>query len=102
MEISEVSSMPGRRKIFRETATAFSVQDPPDPFSHVPTLALGQVSDEHLQLLIGLARDGEAGLCRALAESESAALAAYEAALEAMGAAAQQSGRSSGVTPGSV
>jgi hypothetical protein len=57
---------------------------------------------KHLQLLIGLARDWEAGLCRAITESESAALAAYEVALEAIGTAPRHTLSSSSVTPGSV
>ena len=99
---SAVSSMPSRRKSSGRLQKCSLFQDAPHSFGHVPALALRQLSDQHLQLLIGLARDREAGLCRALTESESAALAAYEAAREAMGAASLQSHSSSGVTPASV
>jgi hypothetical protein len=61
-----------------------------DAFCDVTSLALEHVSDEQLDLLIGLARGREAGLC-ALSENESAALASYEAAREAMSAAPQAS-----------
>ena len=94
--------MPSRRKPFGRLQKCSLFQDAPDPFSHISSLALRQVSDEHLQLLIGLARDQEAGLCRAVTEGESAALAVYEAAVAAIGAASRQSLRSSGITPGSV
>jgi hypothetical protein len=99
---SVVSSIPSRRKSFGRLQQCSLFQDAPDPFSHVSSLALRQVSDEHLQLLIGLARDQEAGLCRTVTEGESAALAAYEAAAAAMGAVSRQSLRSSGIVSGSV
>jgi hypothetical protein len=94
--------MPSRRRSLGRLEKRPLFQDAPDPFSHVSSLALRQVSDEHLQLLIGLAQDCEAGLCRAVPESESAALAAYEAAVAAMGAVSRQSLRSSGIMSGSV
>lgn len=92
--ISGVLSMGSRGQPFRRLGKSSMFQDAPDPFGHVSSLALEQVSDEHLALLMGLSRDWEAGLCRALSENESAALAAHEATLQAIGAASQQSRKS--------
>jgi hypothetical protein len=56
-------------------------QRPPDSFDPITMLALDQLTDEQLDLLILVVRDREAGLCRTLSYSESTAEAAYRAAL---------------------
>jgi hypothetical protein len=56
-------------------------QHRPDPVDPIIGLALRQISDEVLALLISVAIDQDAGVYRTLSQSESAAVAAYEAAL---------------------
>jgi hypothetical protein len=57
-------------------------QHPPDPFDEIVRVALQQISDEDLALLISVARVREAGLYRTLSQSECAAEEAYRAALD--------------------
>jgi hypothetical protein len=52
------------------------------PIQKIASLALKQMSDEDLQLMVKMARDRDAGVCRTLSERELAALAADCAALE--------------------
>jgi hypothetical protein len=58
------------------------LQPPPSPLEQIGSLALKQMSDEDLALMITMARDRVRGVCRTLLPSESAALAAHSAALE--------------------
>jgi hypothetical protein len=57
-------------------------QHPPHPVDPLIRLVLRETSDQDLELLIRVVSDLEAGLCRPLSETESAAVAAYGAALE--------------------
>jgi hypothetical protein len=57
-------------------------QHPPDPVNQIVTLVLRQVSDEDLESLIRVTRDRDAGVCRTLTQGESAAVAAYRAAVD--------------------
>jgi hypothetical protein len=57
-------------------------QPPPSPLEQIRSLALRQVSDEDLELMINMTRDRDQGVCRALLQSELAALARRAAALE--------------------
>ena len=52
------------------------------PIDPTSGLALGQISDADLLVLMALKGDPEAGVCRTASESELAALAAYQAALD--------------------
>lgn len=47
-------------------------------------LALRQISDEDLALLVGIAGEQKGGLDRMLSQAESAAVAAYKSAFDAM------------------
>jgi len=51
-------------------------QHPPSPVNPIIHLVLRETSDQDLELLIRVVSDLEAGLCRPLSESESAAVAA--------------------------
>jgi hypothetical protein len=57
-------------------------QPPPDPLEQATSLALQQLSDEDSELLIGVACDQEAGLCRTLTQAESDAVVACNVALD--------------------
>ena len=65
------------------------VQPPPSLLKQIENLALAQICNEHLDLLIIWATDREAGVERVELEGELEAVAAQNAALEA---AAQQMG----------
>jgi hypothetical protein len=57
-----------------------------DPVDPARALALREISNEDLALLIDLGTDHEAGLCRPPSQQESAAVAALEAAFARHGA----------------
>ncbi len=60
-------------ELFQRKANALGMRE---------SLALRQLSDEELSLLITVTRDREAGVCRIWSQSEAAAVAASQAALE--------------------
>jgi hypothetical protein len=57
-------------------------QPPPSPLEQIGSLALKQMSNEDLELLTKVFRDGEAGVCWTPSPSELATLERREAALE--------------------
>jgi hypothetical protein len=57
------------------------LRHPPDPVDPTKGLALEQISDEELALLIAITKDQEAGVCRPPSPRELEAIAAYESAL---------------------
>ena len=58
------------------------LQPPPSSLEQISRLALKQMSDEDLELMINMARDRDRGVRRTLLPSELAALARQDAALE--------------------
>ena len=52
----------------------------PDPVDPTIGLALRQISDEDLAMLVAVVSDREASVCRTLSPSELLAVAAYETA----------------------
>ena len=56
-------------------------QPAPSALDQAKSLALRQISDEDLETLIIVARDRDRGVSRILSNTESAAMAAYEATL---------------------
>ena len=58
------------------------LQPPPSPLEQIGSLALKQMSDEDLVLMINMTLDRDRGVCRTLLPSELAALATQDAALE--------------------
>lgn len=92
---SEVSSLESRPQSSRRLERHSRLQDDSHLFGQATNLALRQISNEQLELLIGLTRDRDAGVCRTLTEDEAAALAAYEAAVPAVSVASQQSWKNS-------
>jgi hypothetical protein len=70
-----------RRRLSRLERSPF-FQRPPDSFDPIKILALEQMTDENLELLRIVVHDREGGLYRTLSQSESAAVAAYRAALD--------------------
>jgi hypothetical protein len=68
-----------RRRLARLEKSAL-FQPPPDASATIASLALQELSDEHLELLSSVAGNREKGLCWTLSREESAALKAYEAA----------------------
>ena len=82
-------SILGRLKKLEKRVSALQAAHPDrDP---VTTAALGQMSDEQLDLLERVASDQAAGIVRELSASEAAAVAAYGAAIEASRSALQPS-----------
>ena len=81
-------SILGRLKKLEKRVSALRAPHP----DHGPvTMALGQMSDEQLELLERVAIDQAAGIVRELSASEAAAVAAYGAAIEASRSALQPS-----------
>ena len=78
--------MLSRRRRLRRLERSPSFQPPPNPSDAMVRLALQKLSDEHLDLLHGVAENREKGICRILSERETAALEAYRDALEATSA----------------
>ena len=74
--------MLSRRRRLRRLERSPLFQPPPDPWDAIVRLALQEVSDEHLELLIGVAANQEKGLPWTLSEGEAAALEAYRAAVD--------------------
>jgi hypothetical protein len=74
--------MLSRRRRLRRLERSPAFQPPPDPSDAIVRLALQDISDEHLELLIGVTANQEKGLCWTLSESEAAALEAYRAAVD--------------------
>ena len=78
--------MLSRRRRLRKLERSPSFQPPPDPSEAIVRLALQKLSNEHLDLLHGVAVNREKGISWILSERESAALEAYRDALEAASA----------------
>ena len=78
--------MLSRRRRLRRLERSPAFQPPPDPSDAIVRLALQKLSDEQLELLLGVAEDRDTGICRILSERETAALEAYRGALEATSA----------------
>ena len=57
-------------------------QPPPTSLQRIEALALGQVSDEDLKLMLLMARDVAAGIDRPVSERELAVLTAHDARRE--------------------
>ena len=57
-------------------------QPPPSPLEQIRNLALQQMSDEELELMLNMSRNRDRGVCQTLLSSEVAALARNAAALE--------------------
>jgi hypothetical protein len=55
---------------------------PPSPLEQIGSLALKQMSQEDLDLMINMTHDRDRGVCRSLSQGELAALATQDAALE--------------------
>ena len=70
-----------RRRLRKLERSPF-FQHPPHPVDPIVRLVLRETSDKDLELLIRVVSDREAGLCRPLSETESAAVEAYGAALD--------------------
>jgi hypothetical protein len=57
-------------------------QPPPSPLEQIENLALRQISDEDLEVMINMTRDLVAGARQTISERESAAVAALNATRE--------------------
>jgi hypothetical protein len=55
-------------------------QPPPNPSNAIVSLALRELSDEHLELLMDVTSKWQNGVCWTLSQRESAAIEAYRAA----------------------
>ncbi len=78
LEIKRMLSLRRRLRILKQSPF---FQDFAGPVNAIVRLALRQISDEHLELMIIMARAKEAGLGQTLSPGERAALVAYHAAL---------------------
>jgi hypothetical protein len=68
------------RERLRKLERSPMLQRLPDPVDPTVDLALRQISDEDLALLVVVVSDQEAGICRTLSPRELVAVAAYETA----------------------
>jgi hypothetical protein len=71
-----------RRRLHALEGQLPQFQPPPSPLEQIQTLAMRDVSQEALEQMINMARDRDGGMSRTLLQSEVAAMAEYEAALE--------------------